>query len=268
MKNTTLFTVCLLIFCQLANAQNDTMYIMKNGNVIQKIAIKPSDLDSIIFYKPTSTNNPETVTDFDGNVYNTVIIGTQVWMKENLKTTHYANGTPIPLVSGNSNWDALTTTSKAYCWYNDNINNKEPYGALYTWAAAMNGANSSSTNPSGIQGACPNGWHLPSDAEWLQLITFLGGEAFAGNKLKETGTAHWPSPNDKATNESGFTALPSGYRFNYGAFLDIGNYSYWWSSTTFGSMDAWVRNVAYFSEEARRYGESKESGFSIRCIKN
>jgi uncharacterized protein (TIGR02145 family) len=196
------------------------------------------------------------VKDIDGNVYNTVTIGTQTWMKENLKTTHYANGTAIPLITGNSNWEALTDTSKAYCWYdNDSATNANTYGALYTWSAAMNGAASSSSSPSSIQGVCPTGWHLPSDDEWTTLTDYLGGEAVAGGKLKETGTTHWQSPNEGATNESGFTALPGGYRyFIPDTFYYIGNYGYWWSSTEgvpFRACTclsfAWNRYLAYDS---------------------
>ncbi|MEQ9412714.1 MAG: fibrobacter succinogenes major paralogous domain-containing protein, partial [Cyclobacteriaceae bacterium] len=158
------------------------------------------------------------VRDFDSNFYNTIKIGNQVWMAENLKTTHYADGTPIPYVSGESNWDALTTTSKAYCWYDDDINNKNTYGALYTWSAAMKDATSATANPSGVQGVCPTDWHLPSDAEWTELINYLGGPSIAGGKLKEAGLLNWLSPNEAATNESHFTALPGGYRVNDGTF--------------------------------------------------
>ena len=162
--------------------------------------------------------------DGDGNLYATTTIGTQVWMAENLRTTKYADGTAIPLVNTNATWNALTATSKAYCWYNDDIGNKATYGALYTWAAAMNGAASSADNPSTIQGVCPTGWHLPSDEEWTELTYYLGGESVAGGKLKETGTTHWNSPNTGATNETGFTALPGGYRGIYGNFGNIGYY--------------------------------------------
>jgi uncharacterized protein (TIGR02145 family) len=158
---------------------------MKNGVVAGKFNVN-NQVDSVIFYKPISSSST-TVTDFDGNVYNTITIGSQVWMAENLKTTHYSDGTAIPLVTGNSNWDTLTATSKAYCWYNDDVINKATYGALYTWAAAMNGAASVTTNPSGVQGVCPTGWHLPSDAEWTQLTDYLGGTGVAGGKLKESG---------------------------------------------------------------------------------
>ena len=114
------------------------------------------------------------VTDIDGNVYPAVLIGEQVWMKRNLEVTHYADGTPIPLIEDSTEWDALLETSKAYCWYDNDSSYRKSYGALYTWPAAMNGALSSDTNPSGVQGACPDGWHFPSDSEWKQLEIHLG----------------------------------------------------------------------------------------------
>ena len=248
-------------------AQNDTMYVMKNGVVINKQSVKTSDVDSIIFYKPNTITPPAgTVTDYDGNVYPTVTIDTQVWMAENLKTTHYADGTAIPLVNTTSTWDSLTSTSKAYCWYNDDIGNKATYGALYTWAAAMNGAASATANPSGVQGVCPTGWHLPSDAEWTQLTDYLGG--VSGGKLKETGTTHWTSPNTGATNETGFTALPGGVRDYDGNFFSIGNYGFWWSATEFSIGNAWCRRMLYDYSSVIRGNDNKEVGFSVRCVRD
>ncbi|MBN1791843.1 MAG: PKD domain-containing protein [Bacteroidales bacterium] len=209
-----------------------------------------------------------TVTDFDGNVYNTITIGTQTWIKENLKTTHYSNGTAITLVTGTGNWDALTDNSKAYCWYGDDINNKETYGALYTWAAAMNGASGSSANPSGIQGVCPVDWHLPSHEEWWQLTEFLGGESVAGGKLKETGTEHWYSPNTAATNETDFTALPGGQRGNDGTFQTITNYGNWWSATEYDTGSALNRRLFHGEGNVYIIIDSKEVGFSVRCVKD
>ncbi len=189
-------------------------------------------------------------------------------MTENLKTTKYANGTAIPLVNTNSTWDALTVTSKAYCWYNDDIANNATYGALYTWAAAMNGAASVTVNPSGEQGVCPTGWHLPSDAEWTQLTTYLGGESVAGGKLKETGTTHWASPNTGATNETGFTALSGGCRFSNGTFSNKGFFGYWWSATEFNAPSAWYRFMSYYHSDVYRDDDYKEVGFSVRCVKD
>ena len=221
-----------------------------------------------------------TVTDYDGNTYQTVTIGTQTWMAENLNVTHYSNGTSIPLVESTSAWNALTETDKAYCWIGNLPSNGNTYGALYRWAAAMNGAGSSDANPSGVQGVCPSGWHLPSDAEWKQLEMYLGmsqAEADAsgfrgtdeGDKLKETGTTHWDGPgtNPIATNESGFTALPGGFRYYDGTMDTFGYGGYWWSSTESNSLYAWYRVLHYFSSEVERTNYYiKEMGYSVRCI--
>ncbi len=269
----TMSALCKIIFATLLTyifslttlySQNDTMYIMKGGAVVGKYNVN-TQIDSIIFYIPVLAN---TVTDYDGNVYNTVTIGTQVWMAENLKTTHYADGTAIPLVTGNSNWDTLTSTSKAYCWYNNDTTNKITYGALYTWAAAMNGAESSNNNPSGIQGVCPTGWHLPSAAEWTQLSTYLGGIGVAGGKLKETDTIHWLSPNTEATNEVGFTALPGGNRGDNGTFDLIRQYGLWWTATEFDDLNAYYRRLNYFNANVYINNYYKMVGFSVRCLKD
>ena len=207
------------------------------------------------------------VTDIDGNVYNTVNIGQQIWMTENMKTTKYSDGTIIPLVNNQTIWDALTETSKAYCWYADDISNKDTYGALYSWSAAMNGSSSSTANPSGVQGVCPTGWHLPSDAEWSQLESFLGTNA--GGKLKEINTTHWRTPNAGATNESGFIGLPGGNRHIDGVFYDIGSYGYWWSATAINSTRANNRALYYYlTNLGKDFQDDKVYGYSVRCIKN
>ncbi len=139
------------------------------------------------------------VTDIDNNHYEAVRIGSQLWMAENLKTTRYNDGTPIPLVTDSLEWDNLVTP--AYCWYrNDPVTYGETYGALYNLHVVSTGI------------LCPSGWHVPSDAEWTVLSDYLGGESVAGGKLKEAGTTHWYTPNAGATNETGFTALPGGIR--------------------------------------------------------
>jgi uncharacterized protein (TIGR02145 family) len=279
----SLITIFLLVIS--SYAQNDTVYFLKNGIVVNKQSIKSLDLDSMIFYSP---NTATTVTDYDGNVYNTVTIGTQVWMKENLKTTHYANGTAIPLVTGNSNWDALTTTSKAYCWYNDSVKYKDTHGALYTWAAAMNGAISVTANPSGIQGVCPTGWHLPSDAEWTQMENYLtdngynydGTTGTGGTKIAKSlaSTSGWNSSTNTGAvgntdypsyrNKSGFTALPGGSRGFDGKFYSIGYYGYWWSATEFDATYALYRNMSIYNSNVYRYFNGKELGFSVRCVRD
>ena len=144
--------------------------------------------------------------------------------------------------------------------------NNNTYGVLYNWPAAMNGAASSTTNPSGVQGVCPTGWHLPSDAEWTELTDYL--TSYAGGKLKETGTTHWNSPNTGATNETGFTALPGGYRIDSGSFVSIGNYGLWWSATEFDTNNAWFRFMLYNNSDVYRSSNYKELGFSVRCLRD
>jgi uncharacterized protein (TIGR02145 family) len=189
-------------------------------------------------------------------------------MAENLKVTHYSDGTEIPLVESTSEWDTQGITVKAYCFYENSSTYRDLYGALYTWAAAMNGAESSTANPSGVQGVCPSGWHLPSDTEWTELTDHLGGLGIAGGKLKEAGTTHWNSPNTGATNESGFTALPGGGRYGNGVFNDVGNSAEFWVATEDGSVNAWARNIIYNSAAVNRLGYYKSPGFSVRCVRD
>lgn len=196
----------------------------------------------------------ETVTDIEGNVYNTITIGTQVWMIENLKATKYNDGTSIPNVTNNTAWGNLTTPG--YCWYNNDVSNKNLYGALYNWYAV-------NTNK-----LAPQGWHVPTDAEWTTLTTFLGGESIAGGKLKETGTSHWQSPNTGATNEPGFTALPGGYRSYVVTFYNICSYGGWWSSTEDDTIYAWFRSLYSDYSDAYRNGGDKSCGFSVRCVRD
>ncbi len=193
------------------------------------------------------------VTDYDGNTYETVTIGTQTWMAENLKTTHYKDGSVIPNITNNSEWGGLSTG--AYGDYNNDPANANTYGRLYNWYAAVDS-----------RGVCPEGWHVPTDAEWTVLTDYLGGTTVAGGKLKETGTSHWNSPNTGATNESGFTALPGGYRdLSNGNYLDMGSYGYFWSSTAYNSDSAWYRYLNYYNSNVLRYNYYKHYGFSIRC---
>lgn len=202
----------------------------------------------------------KTITDIDGNIYKTVKIGMQIWMAENLKTTRYRDGTTIPLVTDAKAWS--NRSSPGYCLYNnDKEINKNKYGALYNWYSVATG------------NLCPNGWHVPSDAEWSSLETFLGGTGIAGAKMKGTGNSHWNSPNTTATNETGFTALPGGYRLDNGTFTYIGNYGLFWSSSefiwSFGehySQYGWGRYMSYYLSDIYRYYFNKKYGFSVRCL--
>ena len=205
------------------------------------------------------------MTDIDGNIYNTVTIGTQVWMAENLKTTKYNDGTAIPNITVDATWAAATTG--AYCDYSNTPANSTTYGRLYNWYAVDNNA-ATKVASNGGKNVCPTGWHVPTDAEWTTLTTYLGGESVAGGKLKETGTTHWASPNTGATNETGFTALPGGNRYYDGTYDDIGNYGYWWSSTEYSTTDAWYRYMYYNNTNVVRNNFDKQNGFSVRCVRD
>jgi uncharacterized protein (TIGR02145 family) len=215
----------------------------------------------------------QTVTDFDGNTYQTVIIGSQIWMQENLKTTHYADGSAITLVNSPSGWVSLSETDKAYCYYNDDsASYADTYGALYNWAAAMNGADSSNTIPSNVQGVCPNGWHLPSDAEWHALVLYLDPSAVlsltesntAGGKMKEADTLHW-NTNTGGTNESGFTGLPGGRRLFNGSFTQLTFNAMWWSTTVTGASVI-DRTLYYCFATIDRGPADKTVGYAVRCL--
>ncbi len=212
--------------------------------------------------------------DIDGNEYNIVKIGTQWWMAENLRVTHYADGTEIPWVPDPGQWALLNETGEGWCYYDNNPDNKEAYGLLYSWAAAMNGA----TLP-GVQGMCPNGWHLPSDDNWKTLEMHLGltsAEADntglrglnEGGKLKEEGTTHWEMPNTAATNSTGFTALPGGYRNESGDFSYLFVNAEFWSSSQNDTYNAWGRLLDVDTGGITRSIIDKNVGFSVRCIKN
>jgi uncharacterized protein (TIGR02145 family) len=170
----------------------------------------------------------------DGKIYKTVIIGTQTWLAENL---------------------AYETLTGSWAYNNDAVNMHE-YGLLYDWPAAMN--------------ACPVGWHLPSDAEWTILTTYIGGESVAGGKMKEAGTSHWYSPNTGATNESGFSGLPGGFRRFDGAFINLGYLGYWWSSTEVSETPTvvWLRYLHYYDSRVIIGNGDKEYGWSVRCVRN
>jgi uncharacterized protein (TIGR02145 family) len=196
-----------------------------------------------------SFTTAEGLKDYDGNAYNIVTIGTQVWIEENLKTTHFKDGISIPNVTGDAGWAALT--SEGYCWYDNEISNKELYGALYNYYAVSNAHN-----------LCPDGWHVPTNDDWNTLITFLGGASVAGGKMKETGTEHWNTPNTDATNESGFTALPGGHRQVAGAFVTKGDYGYW--SYPAGCYKVILNNSGEVLADCVEY----QFGFSVRCIQD
>lgn len=198
---------------------------------------------------------PAKVTDIDGNIYNTITIGTQVWMAENLKTTRYRDGSSIPYVKDDIEWMRLTTPGYS-CYDNDPATYIEIYGALYNWHAANSGK------------LCPTGWHVPTDAEWLSLMNHLGGSSVSGGKLKEKGTSHWDSPNTGATNETGFTALAGGCRGIDGSFILMGQRGAWWSGTELNEWSAMSINIDYNDNMIKDIAYGKTNGMSARCIMN
>jgi len=201
---------------------------------------------------------PETVTDIDGNVYHTVKIDTQVWMVENLKTTKYRNGDPIPNVTDPSAWSTLATG--AYVDYNKDVNNSTAYGRLYNSYAARDSRN-----------IAPTGWHVASNDEWTALLTTLGEGSVAGGKLKEVGTTHWQTPNTGATNVTGFTALPGGTLHKAGSnFNSIGTRGFWWTTTVYAAEppNVYSLELDYDKSNLIQDYSNPNHGYSVRCLKN
>jgi uncharacterized protein (TIGR02145 family) len=209
----------------------------------------------VLFCTGLTGLKPQTVKDADGNNFKTIDIGNQTWMAANLKTTKFNDGSDIPVVTNDKSWYGLTTP--AYCWFNnDSSSNKAAYGALYNWFAVSSGK------------LCPEGWHVPSDEEWTALTTYLGGESIAGSKLKEAGTTHWKNTTRETSNETGFSALPGGFRNLYGKFSNIRSYGTWWSrASQEGQRYAWARTMNKTNQAYRAYFYMK-SGFSVRCLKD
>jgi uncharacterized protein (TIGR02145 family) len=201
--------------------------------------------------KDTKNNNGPV--DFDGNHYQTVKIGTQVWMSENLKVTHYRNGDPIQYVNDGNAWKGLTTG--AYC--NNSISDAAANGNLYNWYAVND-----------IRKLAPVGWHVASYDEWTLMINYLGGADKVAGKLKEAGTAHWKGPNTESTNSSGFTALPNTYREPDGPDV-IFDFCYFWTSTATSDGYAWSWVIAGNSIVTYPFNATfKNTGITVRCIKD
>jgi len=208
-----------------------------------------------------STNNNNSTTTLttggeeDAKIVS-VVIGTQTWMASNLNVTKYRNGDKIPQVKNAATWAGLQ--SGAWCFYNNDTANGNVYGRLYNWYAV--------NDPRGL---APAGWHIPTDAEWTTLANYLGGEFVAGGQMKETGTTHWLPPNTGATNSTGFTGLPGGWRnYGTGGFLNINDNGRWWSTTVNTVTTAWDRELTNNSARLRRSSGSRQNGFYVRCIKD
>lgn len=200
----------------------------------------------------------EQVIDIEGNSYAVIHIGQQAWMAENLKTSTLSDGTSLSGVEEYEDWAQLTLPG--YSWYNNDSLNAEKFGALYNCYAVE------------TEKLCPDGWHVPTDEDWIALESAIGGATTAGGAMKESGTAHWKTPNAFASNESGFTALPGGYRSYNGTFNLMRIDGFWWSSSEkswYGSKNTVMyRNLKYDGPDLFREVAVKANGFSVRCIKN
>jgi uncharacterized protein (TIGR02145 family) len=198
---------------------------------------------------------PGPVLDFEGNSYKTIKAGTHVWMAENLRSIKFNDGTDISKVSGSMQWKNII--APGYCWYNnDSISNSTIYGALYNGYAVNSGK------------LCPTGWHIPAIDEWQQLKEFITDTISDGGKLKEAGTIHWMAPNYGSTNSSGFTALPSGFRFIDGSYTAIYYYTGFWTATEIGSDNQWFVGLYYGDASATLSSVSQKYGLSVRCVKD
>jgi uncharacterized protein (TIGR02145 family) len=212
-----------------------------------------------------NVHNPDltygSMTDQEGNVYKTIVIGTQEWMAENLNTSIYRNGEAIPTLLSNTEWEnTMNTQQGAWAYYNNDPSYACPYGKLYNWYACFD-----------ARQICPVGWHVPTDAEWSVLTSYLGGEYGTGDKMKTTGTIEaatglWQSPNTGATNSSGFSGAPASGRYNGGYYNGIGFSCFWWSSSENDTGAAWGRSLLD-DDRVYRYNVVKRHGFSVRCIK-
>jgi uncharacterized protein (TIGR02145 family) len=214
-----------------------------------------------------NNSNLDNLTDIDGNVYESITICNQTWTKSNLNVSKYSDGTAIPQVTDPNAWTNLTTG--AWCYYNNTTANGTTYGKLYNWYAVAGIYDAASAaNPELRKKLVPVGWHIPTDAEWTQLTDCLGGEAVAGGKMKSVGTTLWLPHNTDATNSSGFTGLPGGYRGTNGSFDSIGSNGGWWSSSESVTAGAWFRGLSYGYGGAYRDSANKTVGFSVRCLRD
>jgi uncharacterized protein (TIGR02145 family) len=203
------------------------------------------------------------MTDQEGTVYKTIVIGTQEWMAENLNTSIYRNGDAIPTGLSNSEWEnTLITQQGAWAYYDNDASYACPYGKLYNWYACTD-----------ARQLCSVGWHVPTYGEWSVLETYLGGEDVAGGKMKTTGTIEaatglWYLPNTVATNSSGFSGAPAGGRDNIGVYRGLGLSGNWRTSSEFDADQAWVSFLFNTVGTSYKINGDKQAGLSVRCLRD
>jgi uncharacterized protein (TIGR02145 family) len=235
--------------------------------VVGLLAVILGSACDIKFPQPPQAPPPlGSATDIDGNSYATVVIGKQEWMASNLKATRYNDGAPIPIMEDAFTWANLSTGS--YSWYDNDIANKDVYGALYNWYVIQY-----LELRSRIDDICPTNFYLPSRGVWEALVDGLGGAMVASGALKEAGTSHWDPPNTGATNQSGFTALPAGNRDDTGSFVAKGQSSSWWSSDDSDVPDLAAASFFYLDDTSTTYSSTLashpyEDGLAIRCMRD
>lgn len=194
----------------------------------------------------------EMAKDVDGNMYQSVVIGTQTWLTENLKVTRYSDATDIKQITDKTQW--AKTTAPAFCWYDNDVANKDEYGALYNWHA-VNGGN-----------ICPKGWHVPTDAEWTTLEEFVGGAQQAAEILKEKGTTHWKTTSAAVSDPYHFSARAAGFRNSDGDFTYQLSDCCWWTATSSTSTYARNRSFSYYDKGISQRDIQRSNGYSIRCV--
>jgi uncharacterized protein (TIGR02145 family) len=211
---------------------------------------------SSLFTQNCKKENAGTITDIDGNVYHIVTIGRQVWMAENLRVTRYRNGDLIPNVSDTAQWCYLPIGT--HCNYDNTTKNGNIYGCLYNWYAVTD-----------VRNIAPKGWHVPNFEEMETLVAYLGGDTIAAGKMKEAGMNHWLNPNTRGPGNSGFLALPGGYRhYNDATFHTMNSNGYWWTTTRSFEMYAWSKRFYSYFANPINVNEFKTLGLSVRCVKD
>ncbi len=265
MKKLILLSILLIFGCEEATEPQDCAGVAGGTAIIDSCTVCVSGTTNLTACTQDCAGNwgGDAVEDIEENCYNTVQINEQVWMKENLKVTHYQNGDEIPTALNKDDW--VNLTSGAYAVYGDDYLNTEiidMWGNLYNWYVVND-----------ERGICPIGFHVPSKVEWSTLVTFLGGSSSAGGKMKKPSQNDWNYYSDEiseqATNESNFSATATGYRhYNNGNYQSLGGQAYFWASTNENDNNAWRLNLSYNSSNATLETLNKRYGFSIRCLKD